>query len=275
MSFTVGTGLSYNSTGGETVSVYNNSNGLFVGIVTSYNSGSGAMTVLCNYSLGAGNSYSVWNLNLQGYTGATGAAGTAGASGSSGTSGVNGSSGTSGVNGSSGTSGTSGSSGSAGTSGVSGSAGTSGTSGVSIVGPTGATGSGSATTVGVYSIKLEFSAAVLIASPFLSATDPSGNNLIGASGWTFTRVGNAEIQVTHPTGKWFINFNRFAQTSSGGASWVGANISGGSLSAMSVANLTSQASFNIQALATGTGLGGAGTCYMFITWQEPTIDFYV
>ena len=39
VSFTVGTGLSYNSTGGETVSVYNNSSGLFVGIVTSYNSG--------------------------------------------------------------------------------------------------------------------------------------------------------------------------------------------------------------------------------------------
>jgi collagen type VII alpha len=127
---TVGTGLSYNSGGGETVSVYNNSAGLFIGLVTAYNSGSGSMTILCNYEIGSGNSYAVWNINLQGYTGANGSSGTSGFSGTSG------SSGTSGANGSSGTSGSDGSSG------VSGSA---GTSGVSITGPTGPTGAAGGT----------------------------------------------------------------------------------------------------------------------------------
>jgi hypothetical protein len=126
------------------VSVYNNSVGLFVGLVTAYNSGTGSMTILCSYEIGSGNPYSVWNVNLQGYTGISGSSGTSGVNGSSGTSGSNGSSGTSGTSGSSGTSGTSG------TSGSSGSAGTSGAQGIGYYGLTSTTsniivGSGSKT----------------------------------------------------------------------------------------------------------------------------------
>jgi hypothetical protein len=42
-----------------------------------------------------------------------------------------------------------------------------------------------------------------------------------------------------------------------------------------VNNLTSQTSFNIQALSTGqTGIAGTGQAFMFITFQEPSYDFY-
>jgi hypothetical protein len=131
-------------------------------------------------------------------------------------------------------------------------------------------------TVGVYSIKLEFSGGNLVASPFLSAKNPIGGDLLsGASGWTFTRDGNNQITVTHPVGKWFVNFNRFAQQVSGGTQWVSAAISGSSFSVNSVKNYTDQASFTIQALTTAqTGIASSGTAYLFITWQEPAINFY-
>jgi hypothetical protein len=123
---------------------------------------------------------------------------------------------------------------------------------------------------------LEFSGGNLIATPFLAATDPSGSSILTTPGWTFTRVGNNEISIAHPIGKWFINFNRFAQNTSGGTAWVSAAISGASLATNSVNNTTSQASFNIQALsASQTGLSGTGTAYMYITFQEPSYDFAV
>ena len=124
-------------------------------------------------------------------------------------------------------------------------------------------------------MKLEFSAGSLIASPFLAANDPSGNSLIGATGWSFVRDGNNALTVTHPQNKWFVNFNRFAQQSAGGTDWVSANFSGASFSVASVKNYTNQSSFSLQALNTAqTGIAGAGTAYMFVTWQEPTVDFY-
>jgi len=124
-------------------------------------------------------------------------------------------------------------------------------------------------------MKLEFSGGSLIASPFVAATDPSGNSLIGAPGWSFTRDGANSLTVTHPQGKWFVNFNRFAQQSAGGTDWVSANFSGASFSVASVKNYTNQNSFSLQALTSAqVGIAGAGTAYMFITWQEPTIDFY-
>jgi hypothetical protein len=115
------------------------------------------MTILCNYQIGAGNTYGSWNINLQGYTGATGAAGSAGTSGTSGTSGDAGSSGTSGSNGSSGTSGSSGSTGTSGSA---------GTSGVSIIGPTGATGAAGSGGSTVYGVRLNYDTSnVVIGSP--------------------------------------------------------------------------------------------------------------
>ena len=137
-------------------------------------------------------------------------------------------------------------------------------------------GGGSSTTTGVYAIKLEFSGGTLVSTPFLAATDPNGNSLIGATGWIFARDSNNQITITHPQSKWFVNFNRFAQQSSGGTEWVSAAISGSSFSLNSVKNYTNQASFTIQALTTAqTGIAGSSTAYMFITWQEPSYNFYV
>jgi hypothetical protein len=68
-------------------------------------------------------------------------------------------------------------------------------------------------------MKLEFSGGALVSSPFLAVTDPSGNSLIGATGWAFNKDGNNQITVTHPTGKWFVNFNRYAQQASAGTEW--------------------------------------------------------
>ena len=37
-----------------------------------------------------------------------------------------------------------------------------------------------------------------------SATDPNGNNLIGAAGWTFTIVSNTQFRINHPLGNIFV-----------------------------------------------------------------------
>jgi len=125
-------------------------------------------------------------------------------------------------------------------------------------------------------MKLEFSGGALVASPFLAVTDPPGNSLIGATGWAFNRDGNNQITVTHPTGKWFVNFNRYAQQASAGTEWVSAAISGAAFSGNVVKNYSAQTTFTLMTLSTtATGLGGSGTCYMYITWQEPTYDFYI
>lgn len=136
-------------------------------------------------------------------------------------------------------------------------------------------GGGGGNSVGVYSIKLEFSGGVLSSDPFLVAKDPEGNSLLTAPGWGFTRDSNSQITITHPQEKWFINFNRFAQQSSLGTEWVSASIAGSSFSLNSVKNYTNQTSFTIQALdSSRTGISGSGTAYMFITWQEPINNFF-
>ena len=217
---------------------------------------------------GVGNTASVWNINLQGNTGATGPAGTSGTSGVTGPTGPSGS----------------------GTSIIVQEEGSTITTGVTGINFTGSgvtasnvgdfvtvniSGSGSSSTVPVYALKLEFSGGNLVASPFLAATDPSGNSLIGATGWTFTRNGTGEITIAHPVGKWFVNFNRFALQTAGGTEWVSAAISGSNFSTASVKNVTNQSQFSIQALTTAqTGIAGSGTAYMFITWQEPSFDFF-
>jgi len=127
-------------------------------------------------------------------------------------------------------------------------------------------------------MKLEFTGGNLISNPFLAVTDPAGNNLLinsPGNGWAFNRDGNNALTVTHPQGKWFVNFNRFAQQSAGGTDWVSANFSAASFGGASIKNYTNQNSFSLQALTSAqVGIAGAGTAYMFITWQEPTIDFY-
>ena len=102
-SFTIGTGLAYTSLQSVILS-YDGAN-YMIGTVTSYNSGTGALVVNVNTTVGAG-TFSSWGVNLAGAAGGNGSAGTSGSSGSSGSSGANGSSGTSGSSGSSGTSGT-------------------------------------------------------------------------------------------------------------------------------------------------------------------------
>lgn len=226
--------------------------------------------------------------------GATGESGTSGTSGSSGTAGTSGTSGSSGVSGSSGSSGTSGTAGSSGTSGSGnpvaileqGSELTPGVTGINFVGEMfQVTNSGDfvevtsnpGTIIPVYVIKLEFESGILTASPFNDARDPSGNNLIGAVGWNFTRSGDNQITITHPQLKWFVNFNRFAQPSAGSTDWVSASISGVNLSQLVVTNKSNQASFVIGGLtSTLSGISsGSGLSYMYITWQEPSFNFKV
>jgi hypothetical protein len=265
--------------------------------VTSYNSGTGSITVVSSFDVvGSGNTQGTWNINLQGNTGATGPVGTSGTSGVTGPAGTSGTSGTSGVTGPTGDTGPTGPQGATGPSGSGADLGTFGptgaiATGVTGIGITGAgvsstshsngittytiSGGGSSTTTGVYSIKLEFSGGNLISSPFLAATDPAGNSLIGATGWVFARDSNSQITITHPTSKWFVNFNRFGLQTAGGTEWVSAAISGANFSGNVVKNFTNRTQFSILGLATAfTGIAGTGTSYMFITWQEPPFDFY-
>ena len=130
-----------------------------------------------------------------GTSGTSASSGTSGLTGSSGTSGQTGSSGTSGLRGTSGTSGVSGSSGTSGmgTSGVSGSSGTSGFTGTA--GTSGVSASGTLKTYTVV-INTENGSLTTVAS----ATDPVGQNLIGASGWSFTVDSGTQFTIGHPLG---------------------------------------------------------------------------
>jgi hypothetical protein len=188
--------------------------------IISYNSGTGVLVFAAPTDVVGSGTYSSWAVNLNGAAGGDGSSGTSGSSGtngssgSSGTSGSSGSSGTNGTSGITGTSGTSGSSATAGTSGFTGTAGTSGTVGTS--GTTGADGSsgtagtsgitGSSGTSGttptgilnVFTVVINTSNGLL--SSVASATSPSGANLIGAPGWTFTVTSATIFDITHPLG---------------------------------------------------------------------------
>jgi hypothetical protein len=142
---------------------------------------------------------------------------------------------------------------------------------ITISGGTGEAGGGT----GVYSMKLEFSSGALASNPFISVKDPQGNSLLSAPGWSYNRDSANQITVTHPEQKWFINFNRFAQQISGGDEWVSAAISGSSFSLNTVKNYSNQQSFTVQALDTArTGISGSGTAYMYLTWEEPSRNFF-
>jgi len=136
-----------------------------------------------------------------GSSGTDGTSGTSGSSGTDGTSGTSGSSGSSGITGTSGQTGSSGTAGSSGTSGV-GQAGSSGTSGVGQAGTAGTSGSSGTSTAAagvLYNYKIVVATVGGTISSITSATAPSGANLIGASGWTFT-VSPPNVIVTHPLG---------------------------------------------------------------------------
>jgi hypothetical protein len=125
-------------------------------------------------------------------------------------------------------------------------------------------------TVGMFVVKLEFSGGVLIASPFISATDTQGNSILSAAGYTFTRTNNTAITIGHPLARWLVNFNRIATN---GSSIVTAAVSGSSSSNLAVIQNPAKDSFTINSLATGGGLGLTGQQFMYITWQVPSYNF--
>ena len=133
-----------------------------------------------------------------GDSGSSGSSGTSASSGSSGSSATAGTTGTSGSSGSSATAGTSGSSGSSATSGDSGTAGTTGTSGSSGESSSGTSGVSAAGTIKNYTITLATSNGAL--ASVISATDPVCNDLIGATGWTFTVTSGTVFTMIHPLG---------------------------------------------------------------------------
>jgi hypothetical protein len=162
--------------------------------------------------------------------------------------------------------------GSAGPAGATGSAGPEGPTGSA--GPAGPTGSaGVSTQTGVYSLKLEFNGGILIGDPFIQAKDPEGNLITsGSGGWVFTRNSSGtSITISHTLGKWFVNFNRLAQNSSG--DFISANVSGNSPSNFSAIQTPTKDSFTINALNTGSGLSLTGTTFLYLTWEAPAYDF--
>jgi hypothetical protein len=244
------------------------------------------------------------NLATVNITGGTGE----GSSGSSGTSGLTGLDGSSGSSGTSGTRGTSGTSGSSGTSGTRGTSGTSGTSGVStqlqifdenVLVTTGATGinfTGAGVTVtggpigptivniggfplGVYVLELKFTSGAV--SQVISARSPSGADLLlPESGWTFSITGGgSSVTATHPPdlNKFFINFNRFVEINPSNPEdgyyccTIGDNPQfGGNY----VIQKFQHPEFSIVGLFNDTiAVPGSGEAFVFITWQEPSINF--
>lgn len=144
------------------------------------------------------------------------------------------------------------------------------------IGPTGSAGptgpAGISTSIGIYSMKLEFNGGSLVSSPFIQAKDPEGNTITsGSGGWTFIRNNATSITIDHPVGTWFLNFNRIAQNSSG--DWVTANVSGSSTSNFAAIQNSSKDSFTINSLSTGSGLSLTGSAYLYLTWEAPSYDF--
>ncbi|MFL5763840.1 MAG: tail fiber domain-containing protein [Bacteroidia bacterium] len=143
--FTVSTGLAYSV--GQTVIIANSPGFQMVGDITSYNPGTGVMSVNVTSVSGSG-SFSSWSVNLNGApgpagpTGATGVAGSTGSTGSAGPTGPTGSAGSAGATGATGPAGVAGSTGSAGSAGPTGPTGSAGSAGATgATGPTGTAGS--------------------------------------------------------------------------------------------------------------------------------------
>jgi hypothetical protein len=107
------TQLGLNFVAGQTVSVAHDGANFMVGVIQSYVSNTGALTVNVTYHEGTG-TYNAWDIAISSVPGTSGSSGQNGSSGSSGSTG---SSGSSGLSGSAGSSGSSGQNGTAGTSG--------------------------------------------------------------------------------------------------------------------------------------------------------------
>jgi len=204
------------------------------------------MTVMASFDVaGSGNTQSAWNINLQGNTGATGPAGTSGMAGATGATGA--------------------------------------------TGPVGATGpSGTAGGGGEYYVLLAFSSGNLIGSSasyptatcFVEAEDPNGNNLLGATGWTFTKNAAQEITIGHPEGKFAIDFNRIVENTAG--SFITANVGVAATTGNYVTQVTARNSINVKGLSnsfTGInnsasgGSGAGGEWLFYITWNFPGNTF--
>ena len=154
-SLTVGTGLAY--TIAQDIIISYDINNHMVGIVSSYNSVTGAMVVDITTVVGSG-SYSQWDVNLNGAVGVQGATGS-GATGATGVQGSIGATGATGYNGSTGATGA-GATGATGATGTIGSTGATGATGLN--GSTGATGAGATGATG--------------------PQGPAGNSITGATG---------------------------------------------------------------------------------------------
>ena len=199
-------------------------------------------------------------------------------SSSPGQNGTSGTAGSSGSSGSSGTAGSSGTSGSAGTSGQNGTSGTSGTSGVSLT-----------TEIASFNLKLLFSSGSLIGSNgayptatcFEAAQDPEGNNLLGATGWTFTKNAANEITIGHPSAKFAINFTRIVENTTG--NFLTASMGVASNTGNYIVQVTARNSINIKGLTntftgisssvSGYGSGPSGEWVFWISWSFPATTF--
>jgi hypothetical protein len=112
----------------------------------------------------------------------------------------------------------------------------------------------------------------LVDSPFVQAKDPDGNTITsGSGGWDFVKNSGTSITISHPVGRWFINFNRLAQNSSG--AFVTANVSGSSTSNFAAIQNSAKTQFTINSLATGSGLSLTGSSFLYLVWQAPSYDF--
>ena len=133
--FTVATGLSYST--GQAIVIAHDVSNTMIGIVSSYNTGTGVLVALINGISGSG-TYTSWTVNLygasgpqgtQGYQGATGAQGNQGYQGTTGTQGAQGYQGSTGTQGATGTQGSQGNQGFQGATGSTGTQGFQGTQG--------------------------------------------------------------------------------------------------------------------------------------------------
>ena len=171
-SLTVGTGLAY--TIAQDIIIAYDINNHMVGMISSYDSVTGAMVVDITTVVGSG-SYSQWDVNLNGAVGAQGATGS-------------GATGATGVQGSIGATGATGYTGSTGATGVSGNIGSTGATGIGTAGSTGATGSignvGTTGATGATGPQGPAGSSITGATGPIGATGLTGSTGLGATGAT-------------------------------------------------------------------------------------------
>jgi hypothetical protein len=209
----------------------------------------------------AGSSGSSGESGSSGSSGEQGAQGLQGLQGNLGLTGLQGSIGPQGLQGDPGNQGPQGNNGSSGTSGVSGSSGSTGTSGSSgISGTAGTSGSTPEGYAKCYEVTLDFNGGVV--TGVSAATDPGGNSLIGASGWTFS-TNSTTLIINHPLSKRIINPESHGVN---GSNILTRAFSGTTTSNHSCFQTGSQVSF-YSLTAFNTGCAGVGSTLLYITFQ--------